>query len=229
MPYWIQEQNERDTSYRTEFNTGISASTNFRYPVMLTNDLADISGLEMMGKQHPRPIQATPGLWKERLSKEQILRLYEAAKAKLAVSKLSDKDMYGFQVKVHKWSFSNKLERQKDFWASAGEIFSGSDGGKYRYLVPEKAEDRNSVDRALQLTREDFRALTGKESPVFPTDTSYHFQYQSLQLEIVALMVWEQGYVRIPKLLCVGPFVTGFGDWSLPDVSVRVKVECLHR
>ena len=39
-----------------------------------------------------------------------------------------------------------------------------------------------TMGRALQLTREDFRALTGKEPPVFPTDTSYHFQYQSLHL-----------------------------------------------
>lgn len=31
------------------------------------------------------------------------------------------------------------------------------------------------------------------------------------------------------KLLCVGPLEAGWGDWILPDLSVRVKVESFKR
>ena len=141
--------------------------------------------------------------------------------------------MYGLQAKGHKWLYNNKIRKNKfwgqnNFWASAGEMFSGEDGGGYRYLVPATEEDRVSICRALQLTRQDFYALTGKEAPVTSADTSYEIQYQHLQLELVKLMVWEQGHLRIPKLFCVGPFLNGWDDWTPPDPSVRViKAESL--
>ncbi|KAG6994167.1 hypothetical protein G7Y79_00046g082180 [Physcia stellaris] len=82
--------------------------------------------------------------------------------------------------------------------------------------------------RALELTRQDYHAITGNEAPVTPADSSYEIQYHSLQLELVKMMVWEQGSLRVPKLVCVGPFENGWDDWTPPDPSLRViKAESL--
>ena len=165
-----------------------------------------------------------------RLSDEEVTELYNQAKKNLALSQApdnEDKSMYGLQVKGYRWLYRNKIQKskflgRKMFQGSAGGMFSGSDGGGYRYLVPLTTEDRASISRALELTRRDYVAITGKEAPLTPADKSYEIQYHFLQLELVRRMVWEQGRLKVPKLVCVGPFETGFDDWTPPDPSLRV-------
>ncbi|KAG7005117.1 hypothetical protein G7Y79_00021g049840 [Physcia stellaris] len=164
-----------------------------------------------------------------RLSDEEVTELYDQAKKNLALSKvpdIKDRSVYGLQVKGYRWLYRNKIRKNRFlgrmFRGSSGELFSGEDGGGYRYLIPSTAEDRASISRALELTRRDFVTITGKEAPLTPPETSYEIQYHSLQLEVVKMMVWEQGRIRIPKLVCVGPFEIGFEDWTPPDPSLRV-------
>ena len=57
-------------------------------------------------------------------------------------------------------------------------------------------------------------------------NTSYQFQYQYLQLDLYALMVWECGN---RKMLNVASFEDKFDNWARPDNSKHVIVSLVNR
>ena len=151
---------------------------------------------------------------------DRILSLYE--RSKLAIYHTPTCDLKDLDFVHAKWSFNNRIRRRDQYWGAGRTIFSGLSAGTYRHISPESPADKASIKEAIEHTRQDFRSHTGMEPSRTVENSSYQFQYQCMQLDLIALMVWEGGNRKIPKLLTVGPWEKGFDDWDPPDISARI-------